>query len=185
MRIRTLLNIGLLLSTLAAGRAGAAEDGAAETLERLPASKHTLVDAIRQAEKTNGTPISAKFEFEDGKLWLSVYTAKDGKVPDAEHNTLMELKGEPGGAQWQPATEVFQDKEHIARSAAQLTLIQLSGASLESAVQKAASAQKGTPYSAIPRIKAGRPVLEVLVAAPDGKSTTVDVDLQTNKATKH
>ncbi|HKO94726.1 MAG TPA: PepSY domain-containing protein [Polyangiaceae bacterium] len=185
MRIRTLLNIGLLLSGLAAGRAGAAEGGATETLQRLPESKHTLIEAIRQAEKTNGTPISAKFEFEDGKLWLSVYTAKEGKVPDAEHNTLMELKGEPAGTEWRPATEVFQDKEHVARSAAQLTLIQLSGSSLESAVQKAASAQKGTPYSAIPRVKAGRPVLEVLVALPAGKSATVDVDLQTGKATKH
>ncbi|MEO8180509.1 MAG: hypothetical protein ABI895_16865 [Deltaproteobacteria bacterium] len=184
MRIRSLVNIGLLLSGLAPWQAWAAEDGAAETVKRLPESKHTLVEAIRQAEKTSGTPISAKFEFEDGKLWLSVYTAKDGKVPDAEHNTLMELKGEPSGAQWQPATEVFKDKEHVARSAAQLTLIQLSGTSLQGAVDKAASAQKGTPYSAIPRVKAGRPVLEVLVVAPDGKSTTVDVDLQTNKVTK-
>jgi hypothetical protein len=184
MRIRTFLNIGLLLSGLASAQAWAGEDGAAETVKRLPESKHTLIDAIRQAEKTSGTPISAKFEFEDGKLWLSVYTAKNGKVPDAEHNTLMELKGEPKSAQWQPATEVFQDKEHIARSAAQLTLIQLSGSSLEGAVQKAISAQKGTPYSAIPRVKAGKPVLEVLVVAPDGKSTTVDVDLQTSKATK-
>jgi hypothetical protein len=74
--------------------------------------------------------------------------------------------------------------EATARSAAQLTLIQLSGSSLESAVQTAPSAQKGTPYSAIPRVKAGRPVLEVLVAGPDGKSTTLDVDLQTNKATQ-
>jgi hypothetical protein len=185
MQIRTLVNIGLLLSGLTAGQVWAAEDGAAETVKRLPGSKHTLVEAIRQAEKTNGTPISAKFEFEDGRLWLSVYTAKDGKVPDAEHNTLMELKGEPGSAQWQPATEVFQDKEHIARSAAQLTLIQLSGSSLEGAVQKALAAQKGTPYSAIPRVKAGRPVLEVLLVAADGKSTAVvDVDLQTSKATK-
>jgi len=184
MRIRTLVNIGLLLSGLAAEQVWAAEDGAAETIKRLPESKHSLIEAIRQAEKTSGIPISAKFEFEDGKLWLGVYTAKGGKVLDAEHNTLMELKGEPSGAQWQPATEVFQDKEHIARSAAQLTLIQLSGSSLESAVQKAAAAQKGTPYSAIPRVQAGRPVLEVLVAAPDGKSTTVDVDLQTHKVTK-
>lgn len=184
MRIRTLVNIGLLLSGLAPWQAWATDDGSAETVKRLSESKHTLIDAIRQAEKTSGIPISAKFEFEDGKLWLSVYTAKDGKVPDAEHNTLMELKGEPSRAQWQPVTEVFHDREHIARSAAQLTLIQLSGSGLEGAVQTAASAQAGTPYSAIPRVKAGRPVLEVSVVAPDGKSRTVDVDLQTNKATK-
>jgi hypothetical protein len=184
MRNRNLVSIGLLLVALAPARASAADDGAAETVKRLPSSKHTLIDAIRQAEKSSGTPISAKFEFEDGKLWLSVYTAKDGKVPDAEHNTLMELKGEPGGAQWQPSTEVFQDREHVARSAAQLTLIQLSGSSLEGVVQKAVSTQMGTPYSAIPRVRSGKPVLEVLVVDPDGKSTAVDVDLLTAKATK-
>jgi len=184
MRIRTFVKMGLLLSGLTAGQVWAAEDGASETIKRLPGSKHTLIEGIRQAEKAAGTPISAKFEFEDGKLWLSVYTAKGGKVPDAEHNVLMELKGEPLGAQWQPATEVFQDKDHVARSAAQLTLIQLASSSLEGAVQKAVAVQKGTPYSAIPRVQAGRPVLEVLVLAPDGKSTTVDVDLQTSKATK-
>ena len=185
MHVRTFVNLALLLSALSLRQAGAAEDGGADTVKRLPESKHTLIEAIRQAEKTSGTPISAKFEYEDGKLWLSVYTAKDGKVPDAEHNTLMELKGEPGGAKWQPATEVFLDKEHVARSAAQLTLIQLSGSSLEAAVRTAVATQKGIPFSAIPRVKAGRPVLEVLIASPDGKRSTVDVDLQTSKATKH
>src|SRR2546421_11516054 len=33
------------------------------------------------ASKANGTPISAKYEVEDGKLQLSVYTAKEIRSP--------------------------------------------------------------------------------------------------------
>jgi hypothetical protein len=40
--------------------------------------KVSLDDGLRASE-TRGTPISAKFEIEDGKLQLSVYTKKDDK----------------------------------------------------------------------------------------------------------
>jgi hypothetical protein len=60
----------------------------------MQAPKHTLVDGIRQAKQSNGAAISAKFEFKDGKFWLSVYTATDGRA----HNALMELKGEANAA---------------------------------------------------------------------------------------
>lgn len=76
----------------------AADSSDSETTSRLSQAKHTLVDGIRQAEKANGSAISAKFEYEDGKLWLSVYTAKNGRSGDAESNTLMELEGEPSAA---------------------------------------------------------------------------------------
>ena len=150
----------------------------AETIRHLPESKHTLVDGIRQAEQANGTAISAKFEFEDGKFWLSAYTAKDGRARDAEHNTLMELKGEPNAATWKPATEVFEDKEHLTRSAMQLTLMQLTEMSLADIVTKAANGQAGKPYSAIPAVKDGKAVVVVLFALPDGKSNAVNVDLR-------
>jgi hypothetical protein len=163
-----------LITSLTAGAAG----GDAETLKRLPQSKHTLVDGIRQAEQGNGSAISAKFEYEDGKLWLSVYTAKEGRARDAERNTLMELKGEPNAAAWKPATEVFTDKEHLTRSAMHLTLMQLTRMSLADIVAKAAGGQAGTPYSAIPAIKDGKAIVVVQFASPDGKSNTVNVDLR-------
>jgi hypothetical protein len=158
--------------------AHAADGSGAETIKRLPESKHTLVDGIRQAEQANGDAISAKFEFEDGKLWLSVYTAKDGLARDAEHNTLIELKGEPNAAAWKPATEVFEDKAHLTRSAMQLTLMQLSKMDLAEVVAKAAGGQKGTPFSAIPAVKDGKAIVAVLFATPDGKTNTVNVDLR-------
>jgi len=175
LRVLTVAIVSALIIPFAARAAGA---GDAETIKHLPESKHTLVDGIRQAEQTNGTAISAKFEFEDGKFWLSVYTAKEGLARDAEHNTLMELKGEPNAAAWKPDTEVFEDKAHLTRSAMQLTLVQLSKMSLADIVAKAASGQPGTPFSAIPAVKNGKAVVVVLFALPDGKTNAVNVDLR-------
>jgi hypothetical protein len=158
--------------------AHAADSADAETVSRLATSKHTLVEAIRQAEKANGSVISAKFEYEDGKLWLGVYAAKNGRAADAEHNTLIEMKGEPNAAVWKPETEVFTDKEHLTRSAMQLTLMQLSKASLADLVTQASTGKSGTPYSAIPEVKKGKPVVVVRFAMPEGNTQAVDVDLR-------
>jgi hypothetical protein len=149
----------------------------ADTVSRLGQSKHTLVEGIRQAAKTQGAPVSAKFEFEDGKFWLSVYTAKAGIGADAEHNTLLELKGEPNAATWNPNIEVFEDKKHLTRSAMQLTLLQQSKLDLAALVEKAASTDKGIPYSAIPAVKNAKAVLVVKLAMPDGSSHSVDIEL--------
>jgi hypothetical protein len=172
------LSIAMVAAVVAPLLAGAANAGHTDTLKHLPESKHTLVEGIRQAEQTYGTAVSAKFEFEDDEFWLSVYTAKDGRARDAEHNTLMELKGEPNAATWKPATEVFSDKEHLTRSATQLTLMQLSKMSLADIVGKAADGQTGTAYSAIPAVKDGKPVVVVLFAQPDGRTNAVNVDLR-------
>src|SRR5258707_3198648 len=47
--------------------------------------------------EAEGKPISAKFEIEDGKLQLSVYTAKDGKFYEVivDHQTGKVAKTEP------------------------------------------------------------------------------------------
>jgi hypothetical protein len=156
----------------------AAGGGDPETTQRLGEAKHTLVEGIKQAEQKDGTAISAKFEFEDGKLWLSVYTARAGRAPDAEHNTLIELKGEPTATAWKPNVEVFEDKKHLTRSAAQLTLMQLSKKSLPELITGASTRQKGTAYSAIPALKDGQPVLVVKFALPGGETTVVNIPLR-------
>ena len=169
--------VAMLATVLLSGVAVAAGSPDADTVSRLGQSKHTLVEGIRQAAKTQGAPISAKFEFEDGKFWLSVYAAKAGMAVDAEHNTLIELKGEPNTAAWNPDVEVFEDKEHLTRSAMQLTLLQQSRLDLAAVVEKAASTEKGTPYSAVPAVKSGKPVVTVKFATSDGGSHSVDVVL--------
>ena len=108
-----------------------------QLLSKLSASRHALVDGIQQAEKVDGPAISAKMEMKGDQLRLSVYTAKQRRALNAEHNTLMELIGSATDATWKPETEVFADKEHIARSAMQLTLLQLSRMLLSDVIKKA------------------------------------------------
>jgi hypothetical protein len=168
----TVASLGISL----AAQASDSEDAA--TVSRLATSKHTLVEAIRQAEKSNGSVISAKFEYEDGKLWLGVYAARSGRAADAEHNMLFEMKGEPNAAAWKPEAEVFADKEHLTRSAMQLTLMQRSNASLADFVTQAATGKTATAYSAIPEVKNGKSVVVVMLATPDGKTQAVAVDLR-------
>src|SRR5207237_3542128 len=78
-------------------------------LDALGKSKHTLSDGMRQAAKGSAVPISAKFELEDGKLSLSVYTAEKGLSVPAEKNVLQELSGSPEGDKWTPNVEAFKD----------------------------------------------------------------------------
>src|SRR5438034_10567611 len=94
-------------------------------LEALGKSKHTLIDGVRQAAKGSAVPISAKFEMEDGKLSLSVYTAEKGLSVAPEKNVLQELSGSPEEEKWTPKAEVFKDVPHVARSSEQLTLMAL------------------------------------------------------------
>src|SRR5215204_4466893 len=119
-RSRTLTHWGFALATsvaLVAPR-GQAEADEGALLARLPSSKHTLAEALEAVAAEGSVPISAKLEFEDGKLWLSAYGAKDGLSKCAEKNELFELKGDATSAQWQPKREVFQDKEHLTRASA-------------------------------------------------------------------
>ncbi len=143
---------------------------------QLKSSKLTLAQAVAQAEKDNGPAISAKFELEDGHLSLSVYTAKSGLDKDAEHNVLMELSGDPTKDKWQPKSEVFEDKAHITRAATHLTLVQRAKTTLSAVIAKASAKQPGTVYAVTPAVKDKKPVFEVLVASPDGKSVAVTID---------
>src|SRR5580765_1458519 len=59
-------------------------------LKALPAAKHTLAEGIQKVSKGSESAISAKFEVEDGKLSLSVYTAGKGLGVPAEKNVLQE-----------------------------------------------------------------------------------------------
>src|SRR5215813_7129785 len=79
------------------------KDEASEAAKNAPAlaaalkdAKVSLADGLKAAEKS-GTPISAKFELEDGKLQLSVYTMKDDKFAEVivDHKTGKVTKTEP------------------------------------------------------------------------------------------
>src|SRR5262245_26148212 len=60
---------------------GEAAKNAPALAAALKEAKVTLVDGLKASE-AKGTPISAKFEIEDGKLQLSVYTMKGDKFSE-------------------------------------------------------------------------------------------------------
>src|SRR5260370_24887067 len=64
--------------------------------EALESVKVSLDDGL-QASEAQGTPISGKFEMDDGKPQLSVYTMKDGKFFEVivDHKTGKVAKAEP------------------------------------------------------------------------------------------
>jgi len=166
------------------GLAAQYKEESGNLLAKLKESKHSLADGIKQAEKEEGLAISAKFEMEGEELSLSVYTAKQGRNVDAEHNTLMELAGDPTKDQWEPKKEVFEDKPHIARASMHLTLMQLTKLTLVDVIEKAAAHHPGTVYSVTPAIHNGTPVFDVLVATPDGRSVPLTIDLRTGRMIK-
>ena len=96
-----------------------------DLLKQLPKSKLSLLDGIKQLTKGDEVAISGKFELENGKLSLSVYTVEKGLGADPEHNVLKEFAGDPTGAAWKPEAEVFKDAEHISRASMQLTLMSM------------------------------------------------------------
>jgi hypothetical protein len=92
-----------MLSVIAASAAllatpAFAEDGANSPalLKALPTAHLSLQKGL-EASSSNGKPISGKFEMEDGKLQLSVYTAKAGKFAEVivDYNSGKVLKVEP------------------------------------------------------------------------------------------
>lgn len=163
----------LLAPTLWAADAGTDEKA---VTSRLKASRHTLLEGIQSLEKQNNTPISAKLEFEDGKLWLSVYGAKSGLNKCAEKNVLFEVKGEAATEKWEPKTEVFEDREHLARASTHLTLLQTTSVTIAHAVQLVAASGKGNVYSATPILKDGKTAIDVKVAGANGQTQHVFVD---------
>src|SRR3981189_2767140 len=72
------------------------DEGQEALIKKLGDAKISLQQGLAASEQA-GQPISAKFEVEDGKLQLSVYTSKDGKSFEAvvNHVTGKVLKVEP------------------------------------------------------------------------------------------
>src|SRR5712691_3438997 len=140
--------------------------------QALGKSKLSLLAGIRQASQGSAKAISAKFELEDGKLSLSVYTAEKGLAVPAEKNVLQELSGSPEQDKWTLKAEVFKDVPHVARSAEQLAVMSLGRKSLAAVIAEVRKTHPGTVFSITPAIKNHRPVAVVLLANK-GKVTTV------------
>jgi hypothetical protein len=118
----------------------------------LKAAKVSLAAGLRAAEK-EGRPISGKYELEDGKLQLSVYTNKDDKFSEVvvDHVTGKVAKSEPitGG-------------EDLAAAQKQAQAMAKTKQALRDVVAKAEKANPGFhAVSVVPEVEDGKAQADV------------------------
>jgi len=118
------------------------------------------------ASASHGQAISAKFEIEDGKLQLSVYTVKDGKFFEVvvDHNTGKVVKAEP----------IAAGEDYTAAQSQKAAMAKAKG-SLRAAVEQALRDNAGYhAVSVTPSLKDGRAVADVTLAkGEEGKTVSV------------
>src|SRR5256884_7497671 len=131
-------------------------------LRAIPNAKVTLAQGIAQVAKGTEVPTEAKYEMEDGKLHLSVYTSAKGFDTAAEDNSFNEYGGDATAATWAPKKEVFTDLKHIARSAQYHTLLSMTKMTIPAIIQKAAT--QGTVFSVKEKVRNATAVFEVMTA---------------------
>jgi hypothetical protein len=142
----------------------------AALIKAIGGAKVSLLQGIAQVAKGTEVPTEAKYEMEDGKLMLSVYTSAKGFDTAAEDNSFNEYGGEATAAAWAPKKEVFTDLKHIARSAQYHTLLSMTKVTIPAIIQKAAA--QGTVFSVKEKIRNGRPVFEVMTTQGNNAKTT-------------
>src|SRR5258705_4640504 len=131
------------------------EDDAQEVLIKLlDASKINLQQALAASEQ-QGKPISAKFEVDEGKLQLSVYTVKEGKFSEVlvDYTNGKVTKAEP-----------ITEGDDLAAANAQSAAMTGAKITLKEAVDKVVTPSANVRVaSAVPGLKNGRPVASIVL----------------------
>lgn len=139
-----------------------------ELAEALKAVKVSLQKGLLASTKS-GTPISAKFEVEEGKLQLSVYTMKGDKFSEVvvDHRTGKVAKAEP-----------ITKGDDLTAAKAQSEAMAKAKRSLGAAVSEAVKENKGfRAVSVMPAMKDGHPVADVtLVKDAERKTVSEKID---------
>ncbi len=146
------VSVGWVLGDQAVRAEGYNDKEHAELAKALKGAKVSLEKGLLASER-EGTPISGKFEVEEGKLQLSVYTMRGDKFSEVivDHKTGKISK-----------VEAITGGEDLTAAKAQSTAMAKAKKSLHAVVAQAAKAHKGyRPVSVVPVIRDGRPVAEV------------------------
>ena len=169
------------LATLVSGYSSLLAEEVDQTLLRaIGNAKVTMAQGIALVAKGTEVPTEAKYEMENGKLMLSVYTSAKGFETAAEDNSFNEYSGEATAASWAPKKEVFADLKHIARSAQYHTLLSMTKVTIPAIIQKASP--QGTVFSVKEKVRNGKPVFEVMTLQ-GGNAKTTFYDLATGEPT--
>lgn len=137
----------------------------AELANALGEAKVSLQQGLAASE-SEGQPISGKFEVEDGKLQLSVYTAKDGKFFEVivDHMTGKIAKVEP------------IEGEDLSRAKSQKAAMDRANVKLADATVKSMGQAKGSAgdvrvVSIMPQLQDDRPEAKIVLLAGKQFST--------------
>src|SRR3989442_9686835 len=155
-------------STLAAQDKDEQEGNQAAVAKAVLGARVTLERGLA-ASASHGQPISAKFEMDEGKLQLSVYTMKDGKFFEVivDHTTGKVVKAEP----------IAAGEDYTAAQSQSAALAKAKG-SLRAAAEQALRGNAGfRALSVTPSLKDGRALAEVTLAKGE-ELKTVSVPLQ-------
>ena len=158
--------IGLWSSVGATARAE--ESNPAALAAAMKNTSATLQGGLRASE-AQGTPISAKFEIEDGKLQLSVYTIKG--------NDFMEVVADPQTGAIAKA-EKITDAGDLKEAAEQKAAMAKAKVPLLTATETAVKANAGSrAVSIVPELKSGQATAEVtLLQGTTFKKVTEKLD---------
>jgi hypothetical protein len=126
-----------------------AEQDDAALIKAMNGAKVTLQQGLTASER-EGRPISGKFEMEDGKLQLSIYTEKAGKYFEVivNHMTGSVAKTEP-----------ITEGDDLADAKAQSAVMAKAKTDLKSATSRAAIGSRAVAVT--PDLKDGHPVASV------------------------
>jgi hypothetical protein len=140
----------------------------AELAKALKDAKISLQQGVTASTK-EGKPISAKYEVDEGKLQLSVYTMKGDKFSEVivDHKTGKVTKAEP-----------ITHAEDLTAAKAQSEAMAKAKRSLDAAASEAVKENKGyRAVSVMPALKDGHPVADVtLVKGAEWKTVSEKLD---------
>jgi len=148
--------------------ARAEESDSAALAAAMKDATATLQGGIKASE-SEGTAISAKFEIEDGKLQLSVYTMKG--------DSFMEVVADPKTGAIDKA-EKITDADDLKEATSQRAAVAKAKVSLLAAIDAAVKANAGSrAVSIVPELKNGGATAEVtLVSGNTFKKVTEKLD---------
>jgi len=151
----TVLGLAALIGFADQNTIFAEDDDDKEALIKLLGTSKINLQQGLAASEAQGQPISAKFEVDEGKLQLSVYTAKDGKFSEVlvDHTNGKVMKAEP-----------ITEGDDLAAAKSQSAAMAKAKTTLKEAVDKAVT-QSGNArvVSAVPSLKDGRPLVSIVL----------------------
>jgi len=151
--------VGLLMAGLVVSPGLRSQDkDHAELAKAVAVAKVSLEQGLT-ASTNAGKPISAKFEIEDGKLQLSIYTAKGGAFSEVvvDHNTGKAAK-----------TEAITSGEDLSAAKTQNEAMAKAKQSLHGALAKVLKTNAGfRAVSIFPALRDGHPAAEITLTKGD------------------